>query len=74
LSIFQDWLVGIVSAAVGFFILRFAYLQNKLGKYQKENVDLRLKEKESENAEMVRKENAGKSDADIVRDAIKRGQ
>ncbi len=71
LKLFFEWLKQ-NSLAVGVWL--YKHLLAVIGKKEMENEKLRLDLKKVKNEEIVEQRNSGKSDADIVRDAISEGR
>jgi len=63
----------VIMALIAAVLVRIGWLTKRAESAEKQLLNDELKRKEDANAKKVTDDNSGKSDADIVRDAIKRG-
>ena len=70
---FFDWLERVAPSVIAAFGVGFQVGQNKLNQEKDKNQELTLALELEKNKNEIAQENAGKSDADIVRDAIRKG-
>lgn len=69
-----SWLKDVLPSAGAVGMIVYNYLKGKIVALKRELLGVQLEKKHYENKEQVEKDNRGKSDLDIARDAIREGR
>ena len=73
-SQFVGWLKGLIPAGMALLLGLYYYMKQKLRREEARHDDTKLGKNYAENRLEVKNETDGKSDADVIRDAIDEGR
>lgn len=68
------WLKGLVPAGMALLLGLYYYMKQKLRREEARHDQTKLEKQYMENEQQVERDNDGKSDADVVADAIREGR
>ena len=71
---FVNWLKDVLPSAGAVGMIVYNYLKGKIVALKRQLLGVELEKKHLENKEQVQKDNRGKSDFDIIGDAIREGR